>query len=151
MYLVKFWGKIGKNPMTIWRKKFTLHDFPMTIWYRETCITLPTLALLCPYARVQHPDCPPTRLHPTSCDMSCALKTRVVPTPRQSSLLLRAARRGPAALWEKLFLRIDNSGWSVNSSALFDGAGLRWYQRKYHALYTIRQPIINSIYWYSSW
>ena len=43
-------------------------------------------------------------------------------------------------------LRIDNSGWSVNSSALFDGAGMRWYQRIYHALYTIRQPIINSIY-----
>ena len=45
-----------------------------------------------------------------------------------------------------LFLRIDNSGWSVNSSALFDVAGMRWYQRKYHVLYTIRQPIINSIY-----
>ena len=44
------------------------------------------------------------------------------------------------------FLRIDNSGWSVNSSALFDGAGMRWYQRKYHVLYTIRQTIINSIY-----
>ena len=43
-------------------------------------------------------------------------------------------------------LRIDNSGWSVNSSALFDGAGMRWYQRKYHVLYTIRQIIINSIY-----
>ena len=42
-------------------------------------------------------------------------------------------------------LRIDNSGWSVNSSALFDVAGMRWYQRKYHVLYTIRQPIINSI------
>ena len=41
-------------------------------------------------------------------------------------------------------LRIDNSGWSVNSSALFDVAGMRWYQRKYHVLYTIRQPIINS-------
>ena len=35
-------------------------------------------------------------------------------------------------------LRIDNSGWGVNSSALFDGAGMRWYQRKYHVLYTIR-------------
>ena len=43
-------------------------------------------------------------------------------------------------------LRIDNSGWSVNSSTLFDVAGMRWYQRKYHVLYTIRQPIINSIY-----
>ena len=43
-------------------------------------------------------------------------------------------------------LRIDNSGWSVNSSALFDGAGMRWHQRKYHVLYTIRQTIINSIY-----
>ena len=40
-------------------------------------------------------------------------------------------------------LRIDNSGWSVNSSALFDGAGMRWYERKYHVLYTIRQTIIN--------
>ena len=46
----------------------------------------------------------------------------------------------------KDLLRIDNSGWSVNSSALFDGAGMRWYQRKYHVLYTIRQTIINSIY-----
>ena len=47
----------------------------------------------------------------------------------------------------KLFkLRIDNSGWSVNASALFDVAGMRWYQGKYHALYTIRQLIINSIY-----
>ena len=35
-------------------------------------------------------------------------------------------------------LRIDNSGWSVNSSALFDVTGMRWYQRKYHVLYTIR-------------
>ena len=43
-------------------------------------------------------------------------------------------------------LRIDNSGWSVNSSALFDVAGMRWYQRKYHVSYAIRQPIINSIY-----
>ena len=43
-------------------------------------------------------------------------------------------------------LRIDNSGWSVNSSALFDVAGMRWYKRKYHVLYTIRQPIINTIY-----
>ena len=43
-------------------------------------------------------------------------------------------------------LRIDNSGWGVNSGALFDVAGMRWYQRKYHALYTIRQPVINSIY-----
>ena len=43
-------------------------------------------------------------------------------------------------------LRIDNSGWSVNSSALFDVTGMRWYQRKYHVLYTIRKPIINSIY-----
>ena len=42
-----------------------------------------------------------------------------------------------------LGLRIDNSGWSVNSSALFDGAGMRWYERKYHVLYTIRQTIIN--------
>ena len=42
-------------------------------------------------------------------------------------------------------LRIDNSGWGVNSSALFDVAGMRWYQRKYHVLYTIRQPIIDSI------
>ena len=50
----------------------------------------------------------------------------------------------PAWLTPEL-LRIDNSGWSVNSSALFDGAGMRWYQRKYHVLYTIRQPIINSI------
>ena len=33
-------------------------------------------------------------------------------------------------------LRIDNSGWGVNSSALFDVAGMRWYQRKYHALYS---------------
>ena len=41
--------------------------------------------------------------------------------------------------------QIDNSGWSVNSSALFDVAGMRWYQRKYHVLYTIRQPIIKSI------
>ena len=43
-------------------------------------------------------------------------------------------------------LRIDNSGWSVNSSTLFDVAGMRWYQRKYHVLHIIRQPIINSIY-----
>ena len=43
-------------------------------------------------------------------------------------------------------LRIDNSGWGVNSSALFDVAGLGWCQRKYHVLYTITQPIINSIY-----
>ena len=35
-------------------------------------------------------------------------------------------------------LRIDNSGWGVNSSALFDVAGKRWYQSKYHVLYTIR-------------
>ena len=42
-------------------------------------------------------------------------------------------------------LRIDNSGWSVKSSALFDVAGMRLYQRKYHVLYTIRQPIIYSI------
>ena len=42
-------------------------------------------------------------------------------------------------------LRIDNSGWSVNSSTLFDVAGMRWYQRKYHVLYIIRQPTINSI------
>ena len=40
---------------------------------------------------------------------------------------------------------IDNSGWSVNSSDLFDVAGMRWYQRKYYVLYTIRQPIIDSI------
>ena len=46
----------------------------------------------------------------------------------------------------KKSLRIDNSGWSVNSSALFGVAGMRWYQRKYHVLYTIRKPIINSIY-----
>ena len=43
-------------------------------------------------------------------------------------------------------LRIDNSGWSVNSSTLFDVGGMRWYQRKYHVLHIIRQPIINSIY-----
>ena len=43
-------------------------------------------------------------------------------------------------------LRIDNSGWSVNSSALFDVAGMRWHQRKYHVLHIIRQQIINSIY-----
>ena len=43
-------------------------------------------------------------------------------------------------------LRIDNSGWSVNSSTLFDKAGLRWYQSKYYVLYIIRQPIINSMY-----
>ena len=43
-------------------------------------------------------------------------------------------------------LRIDNSGWSVNSSTLFDVAGISWHQRKYHVLYTIRKPIINSIY-----
>ena len=47
-----------------------------------------------------------------------------------------------------LVLRIDNSGWSVNSSTLFDVAGMSWYQRKYHVLYIIRQPIINSIYGY---
>ena len=47
---------------------------------------------------------------------------------------------------ESPLLRIDNSGWSVNSSTLFDVAGMRWYQRKYHVLYIIRQPIINSIY-----
>ena len=47
---------------------------------------------------------------------------------------------------EQSFLRIDNSGWGVNSSPLFDVAGKRWYQSKYHVLYTIRQPIINSIY-----
>ena len=46
----------------------------------------------------------------------------------------------------KFPLRIDNSGWSVNSSTLFDVAGMRWYQRKYHVLYIIRQPIITSIY-----
>ena len=45
-----------------------------------------------------------------------------------------------------LVLRIDNSGWSVNCSALFDVAGMRWHVRKYHVLYTIRQPIIHSIY-----
>ena len=28
-------------------------------------------------------------------------------------------------------LRIDNSGWGVNSSALFDVAGMRWYQIMY--------------------
>ena len=44
-----------------------------------------------------------------------------------------------------LSLRIDNSGWSVNCSALFDVAGLKWYVRKYHVLYTTRQPLINSI------
>ena len=43
-------------------------------------------------------------------------------------------------------LRIDNSGWSVNSSTLFDVAGMSCCQRKYHVLYIIRQPIINSIY-----
>ena len=43
-------------------------------------------------------------------------------------------------------LRIDNSGWSVNCSALFDVAGMRWYVSKYYVLYIIRQPIINSIY-----
>ena len=43
-------------------------------------------------------------------------------------------------------LRIDNSGWSVNSSALFDVAGMRWYQRKYDVLHIIKQPIISSIY-----
>ena len=48
-------------------------------------------------------------------------------------------------------LRIDNSGWSVNCSALFDVAGMRLYKSKYHVLYTIRQPIINSIYWYIQW
>ena len=48
-------------------------------------------------------------------------------------------------VWD-LTLRIDNSGWGVNSSPLFDVAGKRWYQSKYHVLYTIRQPIINSIY-----
>ena len=42
-------------------------------------------------------------------------------------------------------LRIDNSGWSVNSSTLFDKAGLRWNQSKYYVLYIIRQPIINSM------
>ena len=51
-------------------------------------------------------------------------------------------------LGSSLHLRIDNSGWSMNSSTLFDVAGMRWYQRKYHVLYIIRQPIINSIYWY---
>ena len=44
------------------------------------------------------------------------------------------------------FLRIDNSGWSVNSSTLLDVAGMSWFQRKYHVLYIIRQPIIDSIY-----
>ena len=34
----------------------------------------------------------------------------------------------------------------MNSSALFDKAGMRWYIRKYQVLYNIRQPIINSIY-----
>ena len=47
---------------------------------------------------------------------------------------------------KRSLLRIDNSGWSVNYSALFDGAEMRWYQRKYHVLYTIRKQIINSIY-----
>ena len=31
-------------------------------------------------------------------------------------------------------LRIDNSGWSVNSSALFDVTGMRWYQTSEAAL-----------------
>ena len=43
-------------------------------------------------------------------------------------------------------LRIDNSGWSMNSAALFDIVGMKWYQRKYYVLYNIRKPIINSIY-----
>ena len=48
----------------------------------------------------------------------------------------------------KMYLRIDNSGWSVNSSTLFDVAGMSWYQRKYHVLYIIRQPIINYLWIY---
>ena len=47
---------------------------------------------------------------------------------------------------DQKYLRIDNSGWSVNSSTLFNVAGTRWYQTKYYVLYTIRQPIIDSIY-----
>ena len=43
------------------------------------------------------------------------------------------------------YLRIDNSGWSVNSAALFDIAVMKWYQKKYYVLYNIRKPIINSI------
>ena len=43
-------------------------------------------------------------------------------------------------------LRIDNSGGSVSSTALFDIAVMKWYQRKYYVLYNIRKPIINSIY-----
>ena len=39
-------------------------------------------------------------------------------------------------------LRIDNSGGSVNASALFNIAGMRLYQKKYSNI----QPIINSIY-----
>ena len=42
-------------------------------------------------------------------------------------------------------LRIDNGGGSVNSCALFNILGMRWYQRKYHVLYTIRQPVMNPI------
>ena len=40
----------------------------------------------------------------------------------------------------------DNSGGSANSSALFDIAGMRWYQMKHYVLYSNIQPIINSIY-----
>ena len=41
----------------------------------------------------------------------------------------------------KCYLRIDNSGGSVISSALFDIAQMRWYQKKYYVFYNIRQPI----------
>ena len=44
-----------------------------------------------------------------------------------------------------LYLRIDNSGWSVNFAALFDIAVMKWYQKKYYVLYNIRKPIINSV------
>ena len=33
----------------------------------------------------------------------------------------------------------------MNSTALFDIAVMKWYQRKYYVLYNIRNPIMNSI------
>ena len=45
-----------------------------------------------------------------------------------------------------LMLRIDSSCGSVNSHALFELVGMRWYQWKYYVLYNIRQPIMNPIY-----
>ena len=67
-------------------------------------------------------------------------KTHVLPMLDYGDFLVNSGKLS------KIDLRIDNSGWGANSSALFDIAGMRRYQKKYYVLYSNIQPIMNPIY-----